>query len=100
MKQYLKKLKKVTNNSIFIILVYYKPRQKSGLVVWKDDIANLYLLIKIGSSSNKNNKPLSNVLSSQSTPHFIYSRPFLDLYITKELKTLCELIQKSKPIET
>ena len=57
--------------------MYYKPRQKPGLVVWKDDIANLYLLIKIGSSSNKNNKPLSNVLSSQSTPHFIYSRPFL-----------------------
>ena len=47
-----------------------------GLVVWKDDLANLYLLIKFGSTKNDDNKTFPYKISNAKT-NYIYKRPFL-----------------------
>ena len=48
-----------------------------GLCVWKDDEANLYLLIKFGSSKNHENIQLKHPISSGILASFVYKRPFL-----------------------
>ena len=52
------------------------PSGHPALVIWKDDKFNLYLLIKFGSTKNKNNieliKPIGEAKKS-----YIYKRPYL-----------------------
>ena len=48
-----------------------------GLLVWSDESANLYLFTKFGTSSNKDNLPLSNSLSENVKTQFFYKRPLL-----------------------
>lgn len=48
-----------------------------GLLVWKDDDANLYLLVKFGSSENEHNFKLIQPISSNLKTSFVYKRPFV-----------------------
>ena len=76
-----------------------------GYIVWKNDEANLYLAIKIGTSKNKANRRLSNTLSKDVSTHYIYVRPFLgkrkDFGYNRFLKVEAsdELIAKSNKIK-
>lgn len=50
-----------------------------GYLVWKDDVANLYLAIKFGSSANKDNELLIDKISDDPKykHSYIYKRLFL-----------------------
>ena len=48
-----------------------------GLIVWKDDEANLYLAIRFGTSQNDKNIPLVNKLNKNIEKHYFYKRPLL-----------------------
>ena len=52
-------------------------RGHPGFLVWKDDQANLYLLIKFGSSKSDNNVQLKHPISSSVLQSFVYKRPFV-----------------------
>ena len=82
-----------------------------GLVVWKNDEFNLYLLIKFGTTPNKNNKPLNHSIGGGATKSYIYKRPYLakrkDLSLTHECdfsykddNLLVTMISQLKPIES
>lgn len=80
-----------------------------GLVVWKDDDANLYLLIKFGSTGNDNNTLLPHKISEDVENNYVYKRPFLakrkdvgkewifDYGINDEDKTLLDGIAYNNP---
>ena len=76
-----------------------------GYIVWKNEEANLFLAIKIGTSKNKANRRLSKSLSRDVSTHYIYVRPFLgkrkDFGYNRFLKVEAstELIEKSKQIK-
>lgn len=82
-----------------------------GLIVWKDDLANLYLAIKVGTSPNTHNfsfcRPIGNGIKNS----YIYKRAFLgkrkdfskrtldDMFITdKELTRLKKDIDFYNPV--
>ena len=69
-----------------------------GLLIWTDEIANLYLFIKFGTSRNKDNMPLSNSLSLNVKAQFFYKRPLLVKRkdIGKEWFFDCSLSEKDK----
>ena len=83
-----------------------------GLVIWKNDEYNLYLLIKIGTSSNKDNLVLKELISKENICHYVYKRPFLgkrkdfgsksfvDLTITDELSSYVESYFDIRPVES
>ena len=83
-----------------------------GLVVWKDDEANLYLAIKVGTSKNKANRKLTNSLYEDVSSHYVYSRPFLgkrkdlsynkflNIKISNELISKCNQIKLKMPVES
>ena len=83
-----------------------------GLIIWKDDQANLYLAIKIGSTSNKNNTLLNSNLTNDIINHYYYnkpflgkhkdfgSKPFLDWTLTQELEKLSQKLINKAPIES
>lgn len=48
-----------------------------GLIIWKDDFHNLYLAIKFGSSSSKENIKFTYPLSKDITTSYYYKRLFL-----------------------
>lgn len=67
-----------------------------GYIIWKNDEHNLYLAIKFGTSSNKNNIQLNYAIRRGDKNNLVYTKPFLgkrknygkdvlnDMYITKE----------------
>ena len=83
-----------------------------GLIVWKDDDANLYLAVKIGTSKNKGNRKLKDCLSPNISSHYVYIRPFLgkrkdfwdkpfmNIQVSKEFKIKCDQIIKMAPVES
>ena len=83
-----------------------------GLVIWKNDEYNLYLAIKIGTSSNKDNLMLKELVSKENICHYVYKRPFLgkrkdfgsksfvDLTITDELSFYVESYFDIRPVES
>ena len=83
-----------------------------GLVIWKNDEYNLYLAIKIGTSSNENNFALKELISKENIRHYVYKRPFLgkrkdfgskpfvDLSITDELSFYVKLSFDIRPVES
>ena len=83
-----------------------------GLVIWKNDEYNLYLAVKIGTSSNKDNIALKELISEENVCHFVYKRPFLgkrkdfgskpfvDLTITNELSSYIESSFDIYPVES
>ena len=48
-----------------------------GIIVWKNDEKNIYLAIKVGTSSNEHNTPYYRPLGERATQSFIYKRLFL-----------------------
>ena len=80
-----------------------------GLVIWKDDDANLYFLIKFGSTGNDSNILLPHKLSKDVENNYVYKRPFLakrkdigkewafDYDINDEDKTLLNDIVNNNP---
>ena len=48
-----------------------------GLIVWKDDLNNLYIAIKFGSTANSHNFPLGRAVGKGIKQSFIYKRAFL-----------------------
>ena len=48
-----------------------------GLVIWKDDNQNLYLIIKFGTSSNKDNASFPYPIGPDIKQSFYFKRPFL-----------------------
>ena len=48
-----------------------------GLIVWKNDEFNLYLALKFGTTSNKNNLPLKRSIGGGAIESFIYKKLFL-----------------------
>jgi len=52
-------------------------RGHPGFLAWKDDEANLYLLIKFGSSQSDENISLKHPISSNVLKSFVYKRPFV-----------------------
>ncbi len=48
-----------------------------GIVVWKDDLCNLYLIIKFGSTNNIDNVPLKHPISTNVNKSYVYKRPLL-----------------------
>ena len=83
-----------------------------GFVIWKNDIYNLYLFIKVGTTKNNNNEILKESLSNDKATHYIYKRPFLgkrkdfgskvfkDMLVSEELKSLADIISKTNPVES
>ena len=69
-------IKNLQINSFYIIHDG-SPSGHPGLLIWKDDNANLYLAIKFGSSSNKENVELKEALSKEKPKSFYYKRLFL-----------------------
>ena len=67
-----------------------------GYIIWKNDEHNLYLAIKFGTSSNKNNTQLNYAIRKGDKSNLVYTKPFLgkrknygkdvldDMSITKE----------------
>lgn len=48
-----------------------------GFVIWKNDAHNLYLAIKFGTSSNKNNREMNYAIRKGDKENLVYNRPFL-----------------------
>ena len=48
-----------------------------GFLVWKDDDTNLYLVIKFGTTPNKNNTVLKHPIGSVVSQSYVYKRFFL-----------------------
>jgi len=48
-----------------------------GLVFWKDDIANLYLAIKFGTTKNQNNASLKHPISKNIMNSYVYKKTFI-----------------------
>ena len=48
-----------------------------GLVVWKNDEVNLYLVIRFGTSKNNKNTPINCALSKNVKTHYVYINPLL-----------------------
>lgn len=48
-----------------------------GLIVWKDDDANLYLAIKFGTTPNKDNVEFKYPIGQNATKSYVYKRFFL-----------------------
>ena len=83
-----------------------------GYVIWKDQNGNLYLLVKIGSSPNKNNVQLQNKLSTNVKSHYYYKKPILAkrkdigsspllfLTLTDEFLKIVENLRGVEPNET
>lgn len=83
-----------------------------GFVIWKNDIYNLYLFIKVGTTKNNNNEMLKESISNDKVTHYIYKRPFLgkrkdfgskvfkDMFVSGELKSLADIISKTNPVES
>ena len=88
------------------------PGGHPGYVVWKDDLLNIYLLVKVGSSPNKNNEKLNTKLSEKVESHYYYKRPFLAkrkdigtnpvtfLSPTEEFKEIAERLKTVDPLES
>ena len=48
-----------------------------GYIIWKNDEHNLYLAIKFGTSSNKNNTQLNYAIRKGDKSNLVYTKPFL-----------------------
>ena len=48
-----------------------------GYIIWKNDQHNLYLAIKFGTSSNKNNKEINFAIRKGDKENLVYNKPFL-----------------------
>ena len=48
-----------------------------GLIIWRDEVKNLYLAIKFGTTSSKDNFKLQCALSNDITTSYCYKRLFL-----------------------
>ena len=48
-----------------------------GLVIWKDDVQNLYLIIKFGSTCNKDNAIFPYPIGKDIKQSYYFKRPFL-----------------------
>lgn len=60
-----------------------------GLIVWKDDVKNLYIAIKFGTTKNDDNEVLSNKISLATT-NYIYKRLFVGKRKDFGKNELCE----------
>lgn len=81
-----------------------------GFVVWKDDSANLYLLIKFGSAQNKDNMIFPYQLSNDVNKNLIYKRPYLakrknigkewvfDFCLSNDSREVFNQVLKNKPV--
>ena len=69
-------MKKIDLNKFYLIHDGSR-RGHPGFLVWKDDEANLYLLVKFGSSENEHNFKLKKPISSDKSNSFVYKRPFV-----------------------
>ena len=48
-----------------------------GYIIWKNDEHNLYLAIKFGTSSNKNNIKMNYSIKKGDKENLVYAKPFL-----------------------
>ena len=81
-----------------------------GLVIWKDDLNNLYLLIKFGTTQNDKNTPIEHPLSKNVSKHYVYKRAVLakrkdvgrewmfDYEINDEDKSIVENVTIEQPV--
>ena len=53
------------------------PSGHPGLIIWKDDNANLYLAIKFGTTSNKENTEFKYPIGQNTGKSYYYKRLFL-----------------------
>ena len=68
---------KIIDLNKFYLIHDGSKRGHPGFCVWKDDKANLYLLIKFGTSKSYDNAPLKHPISSNILKSFVYKHPFL-----------------------
>ena len=94
----------------FYLIHYGSKTGHPGFVVWKDDSANLYLLIKFGSVQNKDNMIFPYQLSNDVNKNLIYKRPYLakrknigkewvfDFCLSNDSREVFNQVLKNKPV--
>ena len=84
-----------------------------GYIIWKDEIQNIFLAIKFGTTPNLKNLKLSHPISTNIKATYVYKKPFLgkrkdfgsksfnDMFLTKkDINYIMNVVNFGSPIES